>query len=222
MANIRVDLPSIICNGQTITFKSPSDCSEVTGLKVYYQENGKEKFEEFTFADAHGNNVGDIDLFSADVMVKVILDTELHRAYVQNADTNAYLEKRLSDIKGWKTIADVTLTKEVESADVELDENLYNFCEAIVVLHEFSYDHIKIRVGNTSFAFTNYSTKSTAVYIREIFYIPDLGGHVTLEGSSNDYENFGFKSGEIRSIKIVTNTNTPEKFKGRIIVLARN
>jgi hypothetical protein len=50
----------------------------------------------FLFADAHGNNVGSVDLFASDVLVKVILDTELNRAYVQNADTNKYLEERLN------------------------------------------------------------------------------------------------------------------------------
>jgi hypothetical protein len=45
------------------------------------------------FADAHGNNVGDIDhLFAEDVVVKVILDVTKGMAFVQNADTNAYIE----------------------------------------------------------------------------------------------------------------------------------
>lgn len=92
MATIRVDVPGIICNGQAVTFKSPANCSQVTGLRVYY----KDEFKEFQFADAHGNNVGSIDLFAANVLVKVILDTDLNRAYVQNADTNAYLEARLA------------------------------------------------------------------------------------------------------------------------------
>lgn len=93
MANIRIDLQAPVVNGQTLTFKSPVDCSQITGLIVYYPVSQSTIFQ---FADAHGNNVGDIDhLFAADVLVKVILDTELNRAYVQNADTNAYLENRL-------------------------------------------------------------------------------------------------------------------------------
>lgn len=96
MPNIRVDLSSAPINGQTLTFKSPTDCSQVEGLKVYYPEGNTTTSKVFEFADAHGNNVGSIDLFAADVLVKVILDTELERAYVQNADTNAYLENRFS------------------------------------------------------------------------------------------------------------------------------
>lgn len=95
MANIRLDLDSPITNGQTVTFRSPTNCSQVSGLVVYYTANQTQVSRSFLFADAHGNNVGSVDLFASDVLVKVILDTELNRAYVQNADTNKYLEERL-------------------------------------------------------------------------------------------------------------------------------
>lgn len=94
MANIRLDLNSHLTDGATLTFRSPADCSEVTGLIVYYREGATTSSRVFQFADAHGNNVGSIDLFAANVLVKVILDTKLNRAYVQNADTNGYLERR--------------------------------------------------------------------------------------------------------------------------------
>lgn len=94
MANIRVDSPITIFDGQAVTFKSPTDCSQITGLKVYYPDNGTTLTKVFQFADAHGNNVGDLDLFASDVVVKVILDTDNNMAFVQNADTNAYLEGR--------------------------------------------------------------------------------------------------------------------------------
>ena len=96
MANIRVDLATTIIDGQSVTFRSPVDCSQITGLIVYYPEDGVQTSREFQFADAHGNNVGDADLFAENVLVKVILDTTLNRAYVQNADTNAYLEAQLA------------------------------------------------------------------------------------------------------------------------------
>ena len=79
-----------ISDGTEVVFRSPVDCSQVTGLVVYY--NGGNK--EFAFADAHGNNVGDIDhLFAENVVVKVILDVTHAMAFVQNADTNAYIER---------------------------------------------------------------------------------------------------------------------------------
>lgn len=96
MSNIRVDLCVPVYDGKPVTFKSPVDCSTVTGLIVYYPEGETVTSKTFQFADAHGNNVGGKDLFAADVLVKVILDTEKSRAYVQNADTNAYLERELA------------------------------------------------------------------------------------------------------------------------------
>ena len=102
--NIRVDLTTPIIDGTEIVFRSPVDCSQITGLIVYY--NGDSK--EFALADAHGNNVGDIDhLFAENVVVKVILDVTHAMAYVQNADTNAYIEstfvKSVNGVKPDKT-----------------------------------------------------------------------------------------------------------------------
>lgn len=94
--NIIVDLNYPIQDGTEIKFRSPVDCSQVTGLIVNY--NGGS--QEFVFADAHGNNVGDIDhLFAEDVVVKVILDVTTSMAFVQNADTNAYLEGRFAELE---------------------------------------------------------------------------------------------------------------------------
>ena len=100
MAYIRVDQPLPVFDGQAVTFKSPADCSAINGLRVYYPgADGKETSATFALADAHGNNVGSIDLFAANVLVKVILDTESNMAFVQNADTNAYLEGRFEEIE---------------------------------------------------------------------------------------------------------------------------
>ena len=96
--NIRVDLDTSIYDGREVVFRSPEDCSQVTGLIVYY--NGGTASQEFAFADAHGEDVGHIDhLFAADAVVKVILDLETGKAFVQNADTNAYLEGRFAEIE---------------------------------------------------------------------------------------------------------------------------
>ena len=99
--NIRVDLITPIKDGTEVVFRSPVDCSQVTGLKVYYKgDDGNTASKEFAFADAHGNNVGDIDhLFAENVVVKVILDVTKGMAFVQNADTNAYLERRFESIE---------------------------------------------------------------------------------------------------------------------------
>ena len=88
--NIRVNLNTNIADGSEVVFRSPADCAQVTGLVIYHN-GGK---TEFAFADAHGNNVGDIDhLFAENAVVKVILDVTAGMAFVQNADTNAYIER---------------------------------------------------------------------------------------------------------------------------------
>lgn len=99
MAYIRVDLQMTAFNGQAVTFKSPVDCSVIDGLRVYYPgADGTETSSTFALADAHGNNVGGANLFAANVIVKVILDTEAGMAFVQNADTNAYLEGKFTQV----------------------------------------------------------------------------------------------------------------------------
>ena len=96
MSNIRVDVGYSLRDGLEIKFRSPVDCSAITGLIVYYPgADGNTTSKEFALADAHGNNVGNIDhLFAEDVVVKVILDVTKGMAFVQNADTNAYLENK--------------------------------------------------------------------------------------------------------------------------------
>lgn len=105
MANIRVDVDYTIKDGTEIKFRSPVDCSAITGLIVYYPgADGNTVSKVFTLADAHGNNVGDIDhLFAEDVVVKVILDVTKGMAFVQNADTNAYLEQKFVDVTLYAT-----------------------------------------------------------------------------------------------------------------------
>ena len=98
MSNIRVDIDYTIKDGTEIKFRSPVDCSQITGMIVYYPgADGNIVSKVFALADAHGSNVGDIDhLFAEDVVVKVILDVTKGMAFVQNADTNAYLEAQFA------------------------------------------------------------------------------------------------------------------------------
>lgn len=90
MANIKVEISHDLINGQPITFVAPCNCNEITGLNVYYPGGSK----VFTFKDAHGNALTGIgNLFSKGAYVKAILDVTSGSAYLQNADTNAYIEE---------------------------------------------------------------------------------------------------------------------------------
>lgn len=99
MPKIRIDRELPIINGQTLTFQAPADCSQITGLVIYYPEGDTTKSMDFQIVDAHGVDVGSgtISLFAANALVKVVLDTDQGKAFVQNADTNAYLEKKLAE-----------------------------------------------------------------------------------------------------------------------------
>ena len=99
--NVRVDLSTPIYDGMEVKFKAPCDAAEVTGLNLYYPKDGVQESQNFAFADANANNVGHIDaLFAAGAVVKVILDLETNMAFIQNADTNSYLENRFKEIGG--------------------------------------------------------------------------------------------------------------------------
>lgn len=96
MAQIKVDLPTSLIDGMDIKFKAPCDCTAITGLIVRYPTDGDEMDSmSFTFRDSHGNDLTGLgNLFSAGAYVKVIVDTVNGYAYLQNADTNSYLESK--------------------------------------------------------------------------------------------------------------------------------
>lgn len=127
MANIRIDVLYEIKDGTEIVFRSPVDCSKVTGLIVYYtRKDGNTTSREFAFADAHGNNVGDIPyLFAENVVVKVILDVTTGMAFVQNADTNAYIERTFAKKKDSATAIINTADGKVVSVSDSVNRPLH-------------------------------------------------------------------------------------------------
>ena len=94
MAQIKISLGARLVDGMDIKFKAPCDCTAVTGLLVsYISDTGETAEKSFSFRDSHGNNLAGLgNLFGAGAYVKAILDTARGYAYLQNADTNAYLE----------------------------------------------------------------------------------------------------------------------------------
>ena len=99
MANIRIDVIGELVDGQNVTFRAPCDCTSVTGLKVYYIKNGEKVSKVFTMKDAHGNSLANLNnLFAEGAYVHAILDINNNYAYMQNVDTNGYLESRLNPV----------------------------------------------------------------------------------------------------------------------------
>lgn len=110
--NIRVDLNTPIYDGMEVVFKAPCDYAEVSRLAVYYPTTYGTTSQVFAFADAHANDLAHlVVLFAKDAVVKVILDLSTSMAFVQNADTNAYLERRLAAI-----------TRDISAAKLSVDE----------------------------------------------------------------------------------------------------
>ena len=97
MASVGITLDYEIYDGMSLTFKAPCDCTNVDSLHIIYEDTlssgSVTKAKIFNFKDANGNILTGVgNLFSAGSYVKVVLDTVNNFAYIQNADTNAYLE----------------------------------------------------------------------------------------------------------------------------------
>ena len=112
MANIRVDLNHAPLDGEAVTFKAPCNASDITGLVIYYDDGGNTVSKAFTLTDANGNDIGVLDnIFAEGAIVKAILDTDGNKAYIQNPNTNTYLESRFdgkSDIGHKHTKSEIT------------------------------------------------------------------------------------------------------------------
>lgn len=90
MGYIKINTKYPVYDGAPITFRAPCDCTAADGISV----NSK----NFVFKDAHGVALtGMGNLFLKDAVVKVILDVTNSCAYIQNADTNSYLENKDAD-----------------------------------------------------------------------------------------------------------------------------
>ena len=95
MANIKVQVDYPIKDGVGFTFHAPCDCSAVEGITVVHPGGT----QNFAFKDSHGNYIAGINnLFAAGSLIKAVLDVTNSAVFIQNADTNGYLEQRLSEI----------------------------------------------------------------------------------------------------------------------------
>lgn len=93
MAYIKINTKYPIYDGMSVTFKAPCDCTRADGLSV--------NSTLFEFKDAHGVTLAGVEnLFTAGALVKVVLDVTNGSAYIQNADTNAYLEGKFNERSG--------------------------------------------------------------------------------------------------------------------------
>lgn len=103
MALIKIELDYPLEDGMSLTFKAPCDCTAVTGVKVYYpqitEDTSTTVSKSFSFRDAHLNALTSLgDLFVTGATVKIVVDTVNNYAFIQNADTNAYIESKIDGL----------------------------------------------------------------------------------------------------------------------------
>lgn len=95
MANIKVTIDYPISDGTKLKFRTPCESTEVEGLVVKYpvKDGVGSALKTFRFVDAHGTELSGIgNVFTSDVMIEILLDVTKGRAFIQNADTNSYIE----------------------------------------------------------------------------------------------------------------------------------
>lgn len=99
MANIKIIVDGALMDGHKVSFKAPCNCVAVEKLKVCYVENGEQKTRLFTMRDSHNNDLTGLgNLFSEGAIVYAVLDTVKGYAYLQNAGTNGYLERKITPV----------------------------------------------------------------------------------------------------------------------------
>ena len=145
MAKIKVTSKCELYDGMSITFNAPCDCTAVDGLKVYYENTS----QAFTFRDAHGNDLtGYSDLFSEGAYVKVVLDTRRGYAFLQNADTNSYLEERFYKVISEDTKALYGLEPQDSLDDVfeaiAYTQGIYGFSVSVKLADGTPVPHVQL------------------------------------------------------------------------------
>ena len=110
MAKIKVVSDRPLIDGLAITVNAPCECNAVDGLTVSYLGES----QSFTFRDSHGNDLTGLgNLFSEGAYIRVVLDTTNGYAYLQNADTNAYIEETFLKRSGGTMTGVLVLTEGV-------------------------------------------------------------------------------------------------------------
>ena len=121
MANINVVLDKPITDGSKLKFRTPCDSTIIEGLEV--KTPAKDGFgaviKKFIFKDAHGTELSGVgNLFVGGVMIEVLLDVTHGVAFIQNADTNSYVES----VKGEVARLDAAYKEFLAIADKSVKE----------------------------------------------------------------------------------------------------
>jgi hypothetical protein len=102
MAIINAAVDKTIADGYKLKFRTPCDSTIIEGLEVKYpaKDGIGTLIKKFVFKDAHGTELSGVgNLFVGGVLIEVLLDVTHSVAYIQNADTNSYVESVKSEVQ---------------------------------------------------------------------------------------------------------------------------
>lgn len=176
MAQIKITLSEPLLDGMDIKFQAPCDCTSITGLIVHYPtEDGDMGDKSFVFKDAHGNILTGLgNLFAKDAYVKVVVNVTDSVAYIQNADTNGYLESRLDSKMDSATGAASTII----GNDLAPSKALVSDANGKVGASEVSVDELEKLAGVNANVQEQLNGKAASTHTHS--YLPLTGG--TLSG----------------------------------------
>ena len=151
MAYIGITLDHPLQDGEDVKFKAPCDCTAVSGLQITYQTGveGETDTKTFSFADSHGNNLSGLgNLFMSGAYVKVMVDTGSGKAYIQNADTNAYLENQFGPgCINTEKLANGSITEEKLAEGLELGVTILKLWENASLPSGFAAQTVALNLG---------------------------------------------------------------------------
>lgn len=138
MANIHAVVQKTIADGYKLKFRTPCDSTTIEGLEVKYPaKNGVGTLiKNFVFKDAHGTELSGVgNLFVSGVMIEVLLDVTHGVAYIQNADTNSYIESVKREISAIEKNTKEMLTLAEKAVD-DCEDATSNANKAAAVARE--------------------------------------------------------------------------------------
>lgn len=219
MANIRVDLDYTLHDGADVAFNAPCDCTEVTGLIIYYpQLDGTTTSKIFTFRDAHKNDIGSLtELFVSGARVKVNVDIANGCVYVQNADTNAYLEDRINRARPYNLLDNSDFTNPVN----QRGQTSYTAAGYTIDRWTLTNQYSKAEMVNGGMKFSC-STGGSYAYPRQLIDGSKLGGKVFTGAVCIEDGSIHLCTGAFPSDEVTTDTTfTSVSFGDYLLTLSK-
>lgn len=171
MGVIKVVSDRPLFDGMAITVKAPCHCTSVDSLSVSYLDTSM----NFSFRDAHGRDLADINnLFLQGAYIRVILDTKNGYAYIQNADTNSYLESALAG-----KAPDGLIKFHMGSSPGGIDEKLTELVDGMA---DYTVNFYSVNIGPNA----RPVVMTTGTYVMRVYRYNEYSAHVTAWNTSDN------------------------------------